>query len=744
MRTLAAVLLAFALCGFSGPFLSTTAGRRTHARTPDVSVSYSGLVIYVATTGNDSTGDGSEGAPYATLSKARDAIRAATSRTTDGTSSITGAWNGATVVFAAGTYVFASPVAFDERDSGTSTHPIVYRSAIGASVVFTGAYQVPNGSWSAVTSSDTTPWGLLPTATRASTYKLDVSSLGISEGLLTRNIGSDQDDVLRVIDDGAWQPMARWPDGDEETSAGWVKCTAATNNADTLTFSGTTIAGWSVSGQDPFIYGPLVTPYNIDRAVPTAFTSVSGSTRVDFSIGSTVSGVVPSSSQLPYIAALNMLQALNTAGEYVWNITNHMLYYLPAAGGAPSGVSLNLASSIATFGAAGDSSQAANWITLQDITLEGTRTVAVRADYSTGFVLDGCEVRNVGGQVGAVHIQDSTQSGLVNCSVHDTAVGAIMLHGGDHEQLDDAQNFITTTSVYAIGREYLAHISFAIQTGKSGSSPTGAGSGLIIDGLNLHDCRDSAVSLYCARLEIRNSTFDKFCTIVGDSGGLSGGFFLTGRHGIIENNTFENQRRLGDVSGDNNDFVHPSFGALNALYLDMLGGWTIQDNTFINCDHAMLFGAGKDHIIRRNKFTGCNVGFYQAPIVFGGRSAYEGTVTQQVTSDDLEAVPLDASPWTTDFPLLIQYRGGANHGELGGGDDGARRPILLYPENITCVDNMAVDGTYMTNLRSGAQQQTISGFAVGVDMSQLNYPIGDAGTPTNGGGSVALSTLDFP
>ena len=54
-------------------------------------------------------------------------------------------------------------------------------------------------------------------------------------------------------------------------------------------------------------------------------------------------------------------------------------------------------------------------------------------------------------------------------------------------------------------------------------------------------------------------------------------------------------------------------------------------------------------------------------------------------------------------------------------------------------------------IRTIAQKSSLSlseatafylGFTVGVDMNQLNYPVGATGTPVQGGGTVKLSTVN--
>ena len=83
--------------------------------------------LYVAPNGDDG-GMGTEEQPFATLERARDAVRA-----------IEG---GATVVLRGGTYRLTEPLVFTPEDSGTEDAPAVYRSQEGETAVISGGAQV--------------------------------------------------------------------------------------------------------------------------------------------------------------------------------------------------------------------------------------------------------------------------------------------------------------------------------------------------------------------------------------------------------------------------------------------------------------------------------------------------------------------------------------------------------------------------------------------------------------------------
>lgn len=92
---------------------------------------------WVSTSGSDTSGDGSASAPFRTIDRARQAVRAAPDR---GKCAIK-------VNVEAGTYALAAPLAFDAGDSGSAGAPVTYQAAPGstAPVVISGGVPVALG-----------------------------------------------------------------------------------------------------------------------------------------------------------------------------------------------------------------------------------------------------------------------------------------------------------------------------------------------------------------------------------------------------------------------------------------------------------------------------------------------------------------------------------------------------------------------------------------------------------------------
>ena len=75
-------------------------------------------IIYVSPDGNDETGDGSQTAPFASMDRAREAVRDMKKSGGD-----------IAVEFADGFYQLSDTVTFDENDSGSKNSKVIYRAA---------------------------------------------------------------------------------------------------------------------------------------------------------------------------------------------------------------------------------------------------------------------------------------------------------------------------------------------------------------------------------------------------------------------------------------------------------------------------------------------------------------------------------------------------------------------------------------------------------------------------------------
>ena len=103
-----------------------------------------GADFYVSPRGKDTwsgkqADPGASDGPFASVARARDAVRAKSQKQTES--------RPVRIVLRGGTYYLDSPLEFSAADSGTEQAPIIYAAAAGEKVVLSGGQRLENGQW---------------------------------------------------------------------------------------------------------------------------------------------------------------------------------------------------------------------------------------------------------------------------------------------------------------------------------------------------------------------------------------------------------------------------------------------------------------------------------------------------------------------------------------------------------------------------------------------------------------------
>jgi len=121
----------------------------TCGRSATVAADAEKVVFHVSSAGNDAS-DGSETKPFATLERARQAVRTVNKDMT----------GDLVVLIHGGTYRIEQTLAFNAEDSGTNGHAVIYRAAAGETPIISGGKAIgdwsadENGRWKAVSPID--------------------------------------------------------------------------------------------------------------------------------------------------------------------------------------------------------------------------------------------------------------------------------------------------------------------------------------------------------------------------------------------------------------------------------------------------------------------------------------------------------------------------------------------------------------------------------------------------------------
>lgn len=158
--------------------------------------------FHVAVHGSDQ-GMGTRQAPFATLTHARDAVRAVLRSQPD---------QPVTVWIAGGDYFLAEPLSFGASDSGTANAPVIYRAEEGAVVRLLGARRIPAVDFKPITDSRTL--ARIRPALRGKIVELDLAALGVTHVQKIPDVFTDGGGLVDFFFNGRRLPLARFPNGD--------------------------------------------------------------------------------------------------------------------------------------------------------------------------------------------------------------------------------------------------------------------------------------------------------------------------------------------------------------------------------------------------------------------------------------------------------------------------------------------------------------------------------------------------
>jgi hypothetical protein len=367
-----------------------------------------GATYYVSTTGSDANA-GTIGAPFASIERARDAIRDLKS----GSGLPSG---GVEVLIRGGTYPVTEAIILTNDDVGTAANPIVYKAFPTEQVIFDGSKTIDSSFVQPVTNTALKN-SVIDATARTNLRQIDLTAAGITPaevGALRRmgfsSVGNPyvQDAPAQFFIDSERQLLASWPNSmlDGVTIANVVNVgpTALDGDPDWL-FNGGTFeysynrpALWTYSGgtnpADLWIQGVFRRDWqNSFNKVETLNTSTK---RVTMAYGE-VEGI-EAGADGKFHQYVNVPEEIDTVGEYWIDRTSNMLYFY-----APASYS-DLRMSVL-----GDNMlmlDRVRYVTFEDIYFRYGRASGVMLLTCSDVVIKNCEIANFGVQAGVVRTGD--------------------------------------------------------------------------------------------------------------------------------------------------------------------------------------------------------------------------------------------------------------------------------------------------------------------------------------------------
>lgn len=398
--------------------------------------------VYVSPNGDDSAA-GTYSAPLATLAGAKSFVR---KKLAAGVFDYYGSLD---VIFLPGEYKAVSQATFTEKDSGTAEHPIAYKAE--GNVCFSGAKELDLGAAKKVTDSDVLK--RLDESVRDKVVWLDISGCSVDFDKLTpratnKQLLSNGSEYPQIYLNGNAEPQAQWPNGEGE----FAKYQYVAANQ--FKYTEDAPSGWG-DATDWWIAGYPNLDYDYARLPVTAVDPENKTITVD---NGTLTGFSSSNNKSKRWKAYNLLEELDTAGEWYIDKTAKRLYYYPSESSAGGRLEISVMD--------GNMISMTNteYITLEGLSFEKTRKNAISTTDIKNITIKNCRFENIDGSAFYNNGYEAAQTDkdywqrqqingaydcvIENCVFSNIGFYAVYISGGNVDTLTPGRNRIENNLFY--------------------------------------------------------------------------------------------------------------------------------------------------------------------------------------------------------------------------------------------------------------------------------------------------------
>lgn len=577
--------------------------------------------FYVAANGSDQN-DGSFERPFATLERARDAVRAMEKTGKEGI----------TVAIRAGEYA-VSGITFTPEDSGTPECPITYCAYGDGEVILNAGVTLDPADFQQVSGQQAER---LAAEVRDNILCLDLGSYGISAqgygglyaiGLYNNASLYDGDYVgpqyCELFVNDTRQTIARYP------NEGWLGTGQVLEIGQPRDYNGEPTQ-WAEGWYE--MRNPQPTTYTLDEDLAQRIRGwqlrediwMFGYWYYDWADGATPLGQVDMENMTitpkfvcgygakegaPYYF-YNVFEELDAPGEWYLDRDTGMLYLYKPENMEQANIQLSLCLDTMLMG------EGADHLTFRGLTLQGTRGDAISLT-GDGNTVEYCLIKNIAGNA---IILDGYDNLAANNEITRTGKGGIILKGGDQQTLTPGNNRAYNNLVH--------HWSEIYATYQAAVRLEGVGN--LCDHNEIYNAPHEAIEYEGNDHVIEYNLIHDVCLLTDDGGAIYSKRRWDWYGNVIRYNAIYDLGTPG---------VHSPVG----IYMDDgLSGQTIYGNLLINVpDMGIKLGGGRDFICQNNiviNTKGSSIRYMEALYTVNSSNIWDSILPN-----------LEESPWQTDL-----------------------------------------------------------------------------------------------
>ncbi len=529
--------------------------------------------FHVSPSGSDAN-RGTRGKPFATLERARDAVRELKAAGKLPTSEFT-------VWLHGGDYRRTNALELTAADSGTPTGPVVWQAWRDERVRLIGGVALPPVTadrWQTVT--EPAVQKRIDAAARPHVRQLDLRTLGITDFGEMKSRGFSRGTATahcELFFAGRPMTLARWPnEGQFEKLAGFPA--GSGKNDDHGGNIGDLPGGFLYAGDRPnrwqdvsdlWVHGYWAWDW------ANSYERVAELDRERHFIRTAPPHGLYGFRKGQRFYYLNALEELDQPGEWFLDRKAGILYFWPPDGSAPAEVTLSLLDQPLL-----KLTDAAH-VTFRGLILEATRGNGVEIRGGTSNLIAGCLIRNIGNS--GVVIEGGFGHGVVGCDLFDTGDGGVSLTGGDRQTLQPGGHFVENSHFQRQGRWSKCYVPAIAMTGV----------GLRASHNLIHDHPHCAILFWGNDHLMEFNDIHHIALETGDVGAIYTGRDYSFRGNRIRHNYIHETGGVG-------------MGSMGVYMDDCVSGTEVFGNVFYKVHWAMFIGGGRDHRVENNLFVDCD------------------------------------------------------------------------------------------------------------------------------------------